>query len=386
MIKFKVADWGKAEYFSAINYMCSFGLLCSDRYVGKLQHELSEQTNADKVFLLNSARAGIVLSLKWARDKAPNKTEVLVPSYICPSVIDTIKSLGLKPVLIDVDKELLIVPEKVRTKLSGRSLAVVVAHMYGAIANTRLITEYAHRFGAIVIDDAAQRSGTQEGNDFVGHDGDIGIVSFAQAKTIVTGVKASGGALFSHNKAFSEYCKKHYLLLPKSRSRWYPMLHFSLSYLLGGCFKRIDYYIQRVLFKFNWLADFYEVAHISPIDAQIAFAQYRSLASRINTSYEILKIYRQGFTQLTIFDALQLRDNTTYLSRFIIQTSVIPPKELADKLYKRGIESKFCYLNSSRKYDGSASSGLLELPLTGITQLQACRVLEVLQELNDSAV
>lgn len=382
MINFTVANWGKLERKIMIRHLLSLGASGSNKSIDKLRSYLAQQTQADDLFLLNSARAGIRLALAWALEKSPDKKEVLVPSYICPSVVETVEQMGLKPILVDVNEHLLITPDSVKKKLSERSLAVIVAHMYSAVADTRSIKAIADQFGTIVIDDAAQRSGTREGNTLVGHDGDVGIVSFAQAKTIVTGVKASGGVIFSQQNDFSVFCQSRYRELPNSSRRWYAMLHFCLSYILGGKFKQIDYYLQRIQQKLKWQPNYYRMSKIGAIDAQLAYVQYQSLPNRVRQITDVLAIYKQAFKELSTIEAVQLTENTEYLSRFVIRSKRIPPQLLMDKLSKSQIASKKCYLNGSNTFDGTFASGLLEIPLTGITVKDAEHIVNTLKTLD----
>lgn len=371
MINFKVAQWGKREWFSAMQCLCLFDKFSSKAGIDKLKQLLEKETNADAVYLVNSARAGIEVSLQWAMEKHPTKTEVLVPEYICPSVVQTIENLGLLPVKVAVDKQLLISASSVESKLGNNCLAVLVAHMYSAIADTQAIKVLANRVDAIVIDDAAQRSGIAENGELIGHAGDIGLVSFAQAKTIVSGVKASGGIIFSHNKEFSFYFHNKYKQLPESPNRWIPMLHFCLAYLLSGRFKILDYYLQRVIQSIVKPIDYYQATRISKVDARIALEQYKSLSRRLEEVCQVLAIYKSSFSQLKTIAAPQLLSNTKYLSRLIVQTKSISPINLADSLKKKGVCTKMCYSDASRAFDGQNASGLIEIPLIGISPEQA---------------
>lgn len=367
MISFNVAKWGREERSICKKYLLSFGLLSDSKAFLKLKNLLKEQQRDSEIFLVNSARSGIEAALSWAISLQTDKKEVLVPDYICPSVVESVEKQGLKVVKVAVNEQLLITPEAVETLISENTLAIIVAHMYSAIADTRLISKLAADYGAIVIDDAAQRSGVKELDNLVGHDGDVGVVSFAQSKTIVTGVKGSGGIIFSKNKSFIEYYHKKYNKLDVVTRRWYPLLHFFFSYLKGGRWQMVDYYIQRVLQKLGINRNYYHAGKLSNLDASLAIAQYKTLDKRLAHVAENLSTYRKGFKQLTSVRAPQLLDDTLYLSRLIIQSTKIAPNELRFLLLKYGIASKYCYLDASRAYDGTNASGLLEIPLCGMS-------------------
>jgi len=89
--------------------------------------------------------------------------------------------------------------------------------MYGCPARIDEIERMAASAGAFVIDDAAQIVGIESNGRVLGGCGDIGIQSFAQSKSVVTGVRGSGGALLVNNQQLEAPVRALYAKLRPAR-------------------------------------------------------------------------------------------------------------------------------------------------------------------------
>src|SRR5262245_43788418 len=70
--------------------------------VTALQETASQVLGANHVFPVNSGRGALALALSAAARRAQNRSIVLIPSYVCPAVPETITKLGLQPVTLPV--------------------------------------------------------------------------------------------------------------------------------------------------------------------------------------------------------------------------------------------------------------------------------------------
>jgi len=70
--------------------------------------------------------------------------------------------------------------------LSSRILAVIVPHIYGYPAPIKEVIKIIKNYdkSIFVIDDAASAFGIKYNNNFLGTFGDVGIISFGQAKML----------------------------------------------------------------------------------------------------------------------------------------------------------------------------------------------------------
>ncbi|TPH13299.1 DegT/DnrJ/EryC1/StrS family aminotransferase [Litorilituus lipolyticus] len=375
-IKPETAVWRTKEWLGIIkNLLCA--RVSQGQAIDELQHYLAQAYPESSVMLLNSARAGLALALGVFQQKVPTKCEVIIPEYICDSVPKVILSCGLTPIFVSVKKDLNLDVSKLEENLNNNTLAVILPHMYAKAADIAQAEAMLMAKGVFLIDDAAQVAGVEINNKPLGSFGDVGVLSFAQAKTIVTGVRGSGGVLFINNKKLLPLFNLQ--TLPKNTGRAFQLLHFLFAYKWQGWAKKLDYYLQRLhakLFK-DKPNDYYsEIKQISNLEADIALAQFSSLSSRIQQSKEIIAQYSQALRSCEGVLLVQVDRDDLYLTRLIIQSQVTPPKQLAEQLIKQGIKTKFVYGTGSKVYDGSYCSGLLELPLQGLKLSQIEKVVQ----------
>src|SRR5215469_16669245 len=58
--------------------------------------------------------------------------EVIVPAFTCVATLNPIEAIGATPVLADVDlHNFALDPDKVRKKLSSRTKAIILVHLFG---------------------------------------------------------------------------------------------------------------------------------------------------------------------------------------------------------------------------------------------------------------
>ncbi len=107
--------------------------------------------------------------------------------------------LGAVPVYADVSADtLLITPETLEDALATLDRApkaLVVTHLYGALAEIDRLVEIAHRHGIAVVEDCAQSLGSRRDGRAGGTTGDIATTSFYPTKNL--GALGDGGAVFT---------------------------------------------------------------------------------------------------------------------------------------------------------------------------------------------
>jgi perosamine synthetase len=117
--------------------------------------------------------------------------EVLLPSYVCSAPLHAVYHSRATPVLVDVDPTTgNIDPDDLKKRLTSKSKAIIVVHLFGLPANVREISA----LGVPVIEDCAQALGAELAGRKVGTFGRVTICSFYATKIITTG---EGGMLLS---------------------------------------------------------------------------------------------------------------------------------------------------------------------------------------------
>jgi len=377
MIKFKVALWHNGELAAF------FKGLFSRQALPQLQQQL-EHYYQRRVLLLNSARAGIRIALRYAATLQPKRQLVLYPEYICSSVPQAITDAGFIGKAVAVTEELNMCPQALATHMPDQPLAVILPHMYGAAAKIIEIEALCRQHQVLLIDDAAQVAGVKLNDRLLGTFGDFGVISFAQAKTIVTGVQGSGGVLL-----YPQGVNLDIKLQPTSGwSRLGPLWRFWASYQQDGFASRLDYYVQRFMLQLRkklglTSAAFYADGYaISPPDAAVAIKQFSTLPMRISTLQQQATLAAQALADLEQLQFPQLQAGR-YLTRLIVRSPKLDPAELAKACLKIGIKTKTTYGNSSKSYDSSITSGLLELPWQGLQAEEVTSLLAKLKTLNE---
>ena len=125
--------------------------------------------------------------------------EVIVPSCTFHSSIDPICNLGAQPVFADVDRRnFTICPRDVQRKLTTRTKAIIVVHLFGIPADMKAIGEIADAAHVDVIEDVSHAHGATADGQVCGSLGRVGAFSLQGAKAVAAG---EGGICVTHNRA-----------------------------------------------------------------------------------------------------------------------------------------------------------------------------------------
>lgn len=120
--------------------------------------------------------------------------EIIIPTYVCTALLNAINYVGAKPVLVDINSyDCNISFEATQKKLSPRTKAIIIPHIYGIPADIDQFLD----LNIPIIEDCAQSIGAKYKNQKVGTFGDLAIFSFYATKLLTTG---KGGAVYSKNK------------------------------------------------------------------------------------------------------------------------------------------------------------------------------------------
>ena len=129
------------------------------------------------------------------------------------------------PIFADVDKTYNMDPVDVERKITPRTKAIIVVHLFGNPCDMEAMLKIARKHNVTLIEDCSQAHVTEYKGRYVGTIGDIGCFSFQQAKHMTTG---DGGMTITSNKAYYERMKffvdKNY-----ARKGWGARAYLSLS-------------------------------------------------------------------------------------------------------------------------------------------------------------
>ncbi|MFX3632165.1 MAG: DegT/DnrJ/EryC1/StrS family aminotransferase [Candidatus Pristimantibacillus sp.] len=120
--------------------------------------------------------------------------EVIVPSNTYIATILAISANGAIPILVEPDLMTYnIGPSLIEEKITTRTKAIMVVHLYGQACNMSPIQKLADKYNLKVFEDCAQAHGAMYGEKRVGNLGDAAAFSFYPGKNL--GALGDGGAI-----------------------------------------------------------------------------------------------------------------------------------------------------------------------------------------------
>ena len=123
--------------------------------------------------------------------------EVIVPDFTFIATANTVLFQGARPVFADIDLDTYnIDPNDVLEKITSRTRAIIVVHLYGHPADMKALSEIAEDHKLYLIEDAAQAHGAEYDDKKVGSLGIAGAFSFYATKNMTMG---EGGAITTND-------------------------------------------------------------------------------------------------------------------------------------------------------------------------------------------
>jgi perosamine synthetase len=138
--------------------------------------------------------------------------EVIVPNVTWIASIDPAVHMGAVPVFADIERDTWCIdPDDIERRITEKTKAILVVHLYGHMADMDRILAIAERHGVAVLEDAAQAVGATYKGKPAGSFGDISAVSFTGTKTMVTGeggmVLTDDENLYRSAALYNDHCQ-----------------------------------------------------------------------------------------------------------------------------------------------------------------------------------
>lgn len=182
---------GKEEKESVLKVLKS-GFLAEGEVVRKFEQELSDYIGSKGAVATGTGTQALHLSLVALG--IGKGSEVIVPSYVCRSLLNAVFYSGARPVVCDVnEQDYNISFTQAKKKISRKTKAVIVPHMFGCPAEVDKFKD----LGIFVIEDCAHSVGAQYKGRRLGSWGDLAVFSFEGTKYIVAG---EGGMVVANSQ------------------------------------------------------------------------------------------------------------------------------------------------------------------------------------------
>lgn len=128
--------------------------------------------------------------------------EVIVQSNTYIASVMGITINNATPVFVEPDSYFNIDTSKIEEKITERTKAVLVVHLYGQAAKMDDVVSLCRKYDLKLVEDCAQSHGAQFGGQTTGTFGDIGCFSFYPSKNL--GAFGDGGAIITNDPQIAE--------------------------------------------------------------------------------------------------------------------------------------------------------------------------------------
>lgn len=152
--------------------------------------------------------------------------EVIVPTFTYIASVNAIHYTGASPIFVDsLRSNWQIDPKDVEDKITNKTKAIMVVHLYGHPCNMKEIMKIAKKHNLFVIEDCAEAFGSKFEGQHVGTFGDISTFSFYGNKTITCG---EGGMVVTNDETL--YNRAQHLKgqgLAQYRQYWHDIIGYN---------------------------------------------------------------------------------------------------------------------------------------------------------------
>lgn len=206
-INFNQLDRGYLKYKDEYD-KAAIDTLASGWYVlgqkgEQFEKEFTDYLGSNYCVGLNSGLDALILAFRALGIGAGD--EVIVPANTYIASVLGITENGANPIFVEPDEFYNIDPSQIEKKITTKTKAILVVHLYGQAANMKEIKQIADKHKLYLLEDCAQSHGACYDGKVTGTWGDIGCFSFYPTKNI--GAFGDSGAIVTNNKKLYEKIK-----------------------------------------------------------------------------------------------------------------------------------------------------------------------------------
>lgn len=189
------------DYKKAFEQTLESGWFILGNKVQQFEKEYAEYCGSKYSIGVANGLDALILSLKAFNFE--KGSEVIVPSNTYIATILSILHCGCTPVLVEPDINTYnINPALIEGKITSKTKAIMVVHLYGKVCEMDKITGIAKKNRLKVIEDCAQSHGAKYKDTLSGNFGDFGAHSFYPTKNL--GALADAGAITCSDDQLNE--------------------------------------------------------------------------------------------------------------------------------------------------------------------------------------
>ena len=168
--------------------------------VKKFEQEFAGYIGAKHCVGLASGLDALWIAFRILGIKAGDEVIVQGNTYIASVMGITINNAT--PVFVEPDEYFNIDATKIEEKITSRTKAILVVHLYGQASNMEPIVEICKKYNLRLVEDCAQSHGAKFNGQTTGTFGDIGCFSFYPSKNL--GAFGDAGAIVTNDDKIAE--------------------------------------------------------------------------------------------------------------------------------------------------------------------------------------
>lgn len=206
-INFNQLDRGyekyKEEYQKAATSVLGSGWYVLGKEVQRFEESFKDFIGSKYCVGLNSGLDALILAFRALG--VGEGDEVIVPANTYIASVIGITENGATPVFVEPDKYYNLDADMIEEKITVKTKAILVVHLYGQAANMKKINEISKRYNLYLVEDCAQSHGAKFNGKATGSWGDIGCFSFYPTKNL--GAFGDAGAIVTDDEGVSKQIK-----------------------------------------------------------------------------------------------------------------------------------------------------------------------------------
>ena len=198
----------KDQITKKINEVLNSGWYINGKEVNSFETEFAQYCGTKYSTSVGNGLDALKLILRAYIDLGEMKEqdEVIVPSNTYIASILSITENRLNPVLVEPEiGTYLINPNEIEKKITKKTKAIMVVHLYGQACNMEKIIDLANKYDLKIIEDSAQSHGSKFKNKLCGNLGHASAFSFYPGKNL--GALGDAGAITTNDQLLNETVK-----------------------------------------------------------------------------------------------------------------------------------------------------------------------------------